>query len=195
MKAILISFCFCFSSCQVLLSTILGVEEPVAKNDVEIAHNLRNRYPSYPLYRVKENKMDSLLRAEYKTGWGPGFRPIQFICFNNKGKLVTQWASCESGQNSYTLKEFPPRSKYPSNPEFDIKKVIDIVKPLSPDNANLNTYENYEYTYVVYVTSWTDKLSSDLVESIKKYAASNKYTYNIVLVSADYYKTPSSLKN
>lgn len=178
---------FCFSSCQVLISSILGVKEPVAKSDNQVRDSINKIYRSFPIYRIREDKIDSLFKEEYKPGWGSGFKPIQFICFDRKGEIVAQWASCESSLNSYSLKTYPPRSRYLSNTKLTIERIIKSSNILIPGKNTLEDYTRYDYTYVVYTCSWTEKLSINMLYKIINYTKKQP-SYNIVIINTDYYR-------
>lgn len=173
-------------SCQALLQKALGIREPQPQTDAAVAAYTRSQYPDYQVYRVDSTAMPALRSSTYKPGWEPGFRPLQFICFSPDGKIVAQWASCE-GQQARTFATFPPRSAFPSDTTKRFADFVKNIKPIRQAPTRPGLVPN-RYTYLVYCTSWTPRLSRQLLRRVTDYALRHGgQQADVMLVSVDNY--------
>lgn len=179
------------ASCSAFYKVAVGIEEPKAHPDnTQLVTYAKNTYPKYPFYRVSKDYFPILLKNKYKPDWEPGFRPIQFLCFDKNGKLITQWASCESELTKFVLADSIPKSKYKSFENITLEETYSHFQDNSGKALEPSQYRGNDITYIVYWTVWTDRQSKKLVEELEQYTKKTKVKSEIVLVNADYYSLP-----
>ena len=184
------------SGCQTVLTAALGMKESQPQSDASVLAYASAKYPGYSIFRVDSTRMGTMLKEAYKPNWDVGFRPIQFICFAPSGKVIAQWASCE-GDLKGALASFPPRSKYAGDSTKTFRYFAQGTKPLRSTSSALSLNNN-QYTYLIYWTTWTNKQSINLVNSITEYVKRNGGKQsNILLVNIDehpYYSVRNAMK-
>lgn len=160
------------------------MKESQPQSDASVLAYASAKYPDYIIYRADSTRMRTMFREAYKPNWEAGFRPIQFICFDSDGKIVTQWASCE-GDLKGTLASFPPRSKYSGDSTKTFLNFALGTKPLRNTSSEL-ALNNNRYTYLIYWATWTNKQSINLVNDITRYVEKNGgKKSDIILVNID----------
>lgn len=179
------------SGCGAFYKLAIGVEDPKPHTDnTQLTTYAKDTYPSYPFIRVAPEYLTTLLKGKYKPDWEPGFRPIQFMCFDNTGKLIAQWASCEGELDKFVLSDTIPKSKYKSFDDITFEKLYPQLQNETGKNIEINTYKNNDINYVVYWTMWTDRQSKKLVKTLEQYIKNSKNKSELILVNADYYNLP-----
>lgn len=179
------------SGCGAFYKVAIGVEDPKPHTDnTQLIAYAKNTYPSYPFIRVAPEHFTTLLQSKYKPDWEPGFRPIQFICFDKNGELIAQWASCEGELDKFVLSDTLPKSKYKSFEDVTFKKIYSRFQNETGKTIDINSYKYNERNYIVYWTMWTGRQSKNLVKRLEKYIVNNKSRSTLILVNADYYNLP-----
>jgi len=177
------------SSCQPILRSVYGIKQPQLQDKLQItayaaSHNLLTENS----YRIDSLAFLSLLKEQYKPGWSRGFRPIQFLCFDQQGKLTAQWASCEKNLTANILSSVPPSHLLPPDTTRTLKNLLATCGPLALNGQAIPTQQDADYTLVAYWSTWTDKQSLKMIAQLREYIARHpEHKISLLLVNTDFY--------
>lgn len=168
---ILTSFLILCYACSDIFMMMLGMSEPHPKNIKKLQKYYSSVNSKESLcYYISYSAMDSLSQLPYKPGWSKGFRPIQFKVFDDKGKLICQYASCEGSlEKLKILKSYPPKNvEY-----FPVDTNYTFVREKSMIHSICGKYDlNYNVagiTFVVYWGTWLGIPGKKLLKKVYDY--------------------------
>jgi hypothetical protein len=164
-KGIYIIWTLVFSACSI----ITGVKQP-EMIDTKTYHEKKQQWniAEENCMVLKTNWIDTLRAKKYKPNFSPGFRPLQFQCYDKEGKLISQYSSCEGSLEKLELFDsYPPKNYHPFDTLFLVKEKEKYLADDLKTNPNFNT--DYDLLILVYWSSWMGKPSRKLVEKILNY--------------------------
>ena len=178
------------AGCQPLLRWSLGIRnvEPLTDRQVQ-RYAQQQRWQGLPLLRVDSLAFRQLGQEVYKPGWPVGFRPLQFLCYDRQGRLVAQYASCESLLHDNMLRDLPPSGLQLPDTTRRLAHLLHLCHLVPGSQPLASSPGQYDYTIAVYWTSWLGRQSAQLVARMQHYAANHPtQKIQLVLVNADYYQ-------
>ncbi|GIV29378.1 MAG: hypothetical protein KatS3mg028_0444 [Bacteroidia bacterium] len=169
---LIVSLILCYA-CSDIFMMMLGMSEPHPKNIKKLQKYYSSVNSKESLcYYISYSAMDSLSQLPYKPGWSKGFRPIQFKVFDDKGKLICQYASCEGSlEKLKILKSYPPKNAdhFPFDTNYTFHREKTMIRSLCKDNAWSHNSDGI--TFVVYWGTWLGVPGKKLLKKVYDYAS------------------------
>ncbi|MCC5944615.1 MAG: hypothetical protein JJT94_06740 [Bernardetiaceae bacterium] len=158
-------FLFVLSSCSPIISTVLGIKNPVKLTEKEVStYAIQEKIQ--PFY-VADSVI--LKKLAYKNNYGIGsFQPIQFKFFDKKGQALARYVSCEGSTKRWeTFERFPPRSLEHDLTRYNLYEELPYYRDLEGNTPIIE--EDTEYIFIVYWATFTGKPGRNLIEKVKRY--------------------------
>lgn len=163
-------------------SIIFGIKEPTEISKVSVIEYLnKHNITTNNVVFLKDNYIDTLIASSFKPNWEPGFRPIQFKVFNNNGRLISQYSSCEGPLKNILLNDkFPPKNINPIDTSYTLKNEQRLIE----DSILINN--NADYIAIIYWATYTGFFGRRFVIKTEKYFKYNEKNITIYKLNTDY---------
>lgn len=142
-------------------------------------HKISTQY----VYKITSNYIDSLTTQKYCIDTFSsviGFSPIQFRCYDNKGKFITGWEQCfGSIKHAIDFNKYPLTLKRSEllNYNLHLDNELQMLNIEEKDKVKLQSdINNAEYIIFAYWEISLGKFSKDLLTSIENYINKNNYS-------------------
>lgn len=169
----------CLSSCLLIAKKLYHVRNPKVETVLSVEKYLQKEHlPSNTL------TLDSAVLSPYEhNGIIPEFDAITVDIYNPQGYLIY----IEQNHCNYRILDSVTHKR---NYDIDTTKSLKKIQT-SLNDINGNPLQNQllsngkNYTFIVYWTIWSGKLSTELINSTKQYTDSTS-NYKLVLVNCDF---------
>lgn len=116
----------------------------------------RNAMDTSNVYYMDKKTFISLKDQVYKPGIDSGFRFIQIRCYDNSGKPIMQWASCEGYLKDLgTFRTTPPKNHNGLDTTLSLYEDLMQYCDYHGTKGVAKVKTGYDYSLVVFFATWT----------------------------------------
>ena len=152
--------------------TMLGIKEPKLESRGSVLHYLSaNEIDTNNVVYLNQTKINVLYKNDtFKPGFPKGLRMIQFILFDKKGNLISQYSTCErSIRGGKVLESFPPKNIYPLNSGKSFEYYSTYLVDRWGYPIRLSDMQGSDYFLFVYYATFTGRPGLRLLNQISEY--------------------------
>jgi len=161
-----------FSSCTSMILNLAGFKKPSieTKESIESFLHQNCNLRIDDTYAIDTILYGNLLNSSFKPGWNKGFRPVQIRIYDNSGKPIVHWSTCEGFLKDIgTFETVPPKNLNNLDSTLNLNDDLSRYFTLEGLPADIAIPQEYDYYIVIYFARFAYKLSKETLAAVYEY--------------------------